>query len=101
MSVLVVDLTFGEVYDAPLRAPTSQAGLRPEPRKSFTMKSMKDMKKAVAGFGTSYIPMLAEVTVQPFRLAPLPVWPKAKSLHVLHALHGELSVFCLHEPLNW
>ena len=94
-NVLVVDLTLGEVYDAPLRTPTSQAGLRPEPRKSFTMKSMKDMKKAVAGFRTSTIPMLAEVTVQPFRLAPLPVWPKAKSLH------GESSVFCLHEPLNW
>ncbi len=30
ISVLIVDLTFGEVYDAPQRA---QAGLRPEPKK--------------------------------------------------------------------
>ena len=31
ISVLIVDLTFGEVYDAPQRA---QPGLRPEPRKN-------------------------------------------------------------------
>ena len=34
------------------------------------MKSMKDMKKAIAEFTVSYTTMLAEVTVQPFRLAP-------------------------------
>ncbi len=56
------------------------------------MKSMKDMKKAVAEFRTPYIALLAEVTVQPSRLAHFPVWPKAKPLHVLHALHGESSV---------
>ena len=54
------------------------------------MKSMKDMKRAVAEFRASYITILAEVTVQPFRLAHILVWPKAKSLHVLH---GEFSVF--------
>ena len=58
---------------------------------------MKGMKKAVAEFRSSYITMLAEVTVESLRLARLPVWPKAKSLHVLH---GELSVSYLHEPLN-
>ena len=51
------------------------------------------MKKAVAQFRTSYIAMLAAVTVLPICLAQLPVWPKVKSLHVLHALHGEFSVF--------
>ena len=35
MSVLVVDLTFGEVYDAPQRAPRSQPGLRPKPKKDL------------------------------------------------------------------
>ncbi len=49
------------------------------------------MKKAVAEFGASYIALLAEVTVLPSRLAHFPLWPKAKSLHVLHALHGELA----------
>ena len=98
ISVLVLDLTFGEVYDEPQRA---QPGLRPEPRICLTMKSMKDMKKAVAEFRTSCMTMLAEVTGQPIRLVHLPVWPKAKSLHVLHALHGELSVCNLHQPLNW
>ena len=33
LSALVVDLTFGEVYDAPQSAPRSQPGLRPEPEK--------------------------------------------------------------------
>ncbi len=33
------------------------------------MKSMKDMKKAIAEFRASYTTMLAEVTVQPIRLA--------------------------------
>ena len=36
------------------------------------MKSLKDMKKAVAEFRTSYITMLTEVTVQPIRLASSP-----------------------------
>ena len=35
----------------------------------LTMKSTKDMKKAVAGFRTSYIIVLAEVYVQPVGLA--------------------------------
>ena len=64
ISVLVLDLTFGEVYDEPQRA---QPGLRPEPRICLTMKSMKDMKKAVAEFRSSYTTMLAEVTVEPLR----------------------------------
>ena len=62
---------------------------------------MKDMKK-VAEFGTSYLSVFAGVAARPLRLAHLPGWPKAKSLHVLHALHGEYSFFLyLHEPLNW
>ena len=36
------------------------------------MKSMRDMKKAIAVFRTSSITMLAEVTVQPIRLASSP-----------------------------
>ena len=32
---LIVDLTFGEVYDAPQRTPRSQPGLRPEPKKDL------------------------------------------------------------------
>ena len=32
-SVMVVNLTFGEVYDTPLRAPKSRPGFRPEPKK--------------------------------------------------------------------
>ena len=90
MLVVVLDLTYGEICDIPQRA---QPDLRPEPGMYLTMKSMKDMKKAVAEIGASYITMSAEVTVQPFRIAHLFVWPKAKSLHVLHALHGEYSVF--------
>ena len=34
-SVLVVDLTFGEVYDAPQRTPGSQLGLRSKPKKDL------------------------------------------------------------------
>ena len=68
-SVLILDLTFGEVYVAPQRA---LPGLRPEPGKCLTMKSMKDMKKAIADFRASYTPVLAEVTVQPIRLATSP-----------------------------
>ena len=52
------------------------------------------MKKAVAESRTSYIAMLAEVTVLPFCLAQLTVWPKVKSLHVLHVTTNQLAVFC-------
>ena len=62
---------------------------------------MKDMKKAVAIFRPLHIAMFAEVTLQPFRLSCLPVWPKAKSLHVLHALHGIFPFLYLLEPLPW
>ena len=44
---------------------------------------MKDMKKAVAEFRTSYGIMVANVTVGPFRLSHLPLWPKAKSLNFM------------------
>ena len=36
------------------------------------MKSMKDMKKAIADFRASYITVLAEVTVQPILLDTSP-----------------------------
>ena len=64
MSVLVVYLTFGEVYDAPQRAPPvlrsspateggrSQPGLRPEPKKDVPQRKRraqrKEKRKAVA-----------------------------------------------------
>ena len=63
--------------------------------------SMKDMKKAVAKVRTLYIAMLAKVAVRPFRLSCLPVWPEAKSLHVLHALHGIFPFLYFLEPLPW
>ena len=59
------------------------------------------MKKAVAKVRTLYIAMLAKVAVRPFRLSCLPVWPEAKSLHVLHALHGIFPFLYLLEPLPW
>jgi len=52
---------------------------------------MKDMKKAVAEFRTSCIALLAEVAVQPSRLADFPVRPKAKSLHVIRDLRFVIS----------
>ena len=36
------------------------------------MKSMKDMKKAIAEFTVSYTTTLAEVAIQPIRLATSP-----------------------------
>ena len=41
-SVLVVDLTFGEAYDAPQRAQPSQ---RPEPRKIWTTENTEGTEK--------------------------------------------------------
>ena len=38
--------------------------------------------------------MLAEVTVLPICLAQLTVWPKVKSLHVLHVTTNQLAVLC-------
>ena len=50
--VLVVDLTFCEVYDAPQRTPRSQPGLRPEPKKDLPQRKLraqrKEKRKAVA-----------------------------------------------------
>ena len=64
------------------------------------MKSMKDMKKAVAIFRGLHITVLDEVGLQPLHFAHLPVWPKAKPLHVLPALHGIFSFLYLLEPLG-
>ena len=66
----------------------------------LTMKGMKDMKKAVAEFRASYIITLPEVAVQPFRLAHLLVWPKAKSLHVSSGSSWLSFFFGLYEPLH-
>ena len=78
----ILDLTVGEVYDPHQTTPSYTDRLWPEPRVCLTMKSMKKMKKAVAEFRSSFVYMLADVALQPFRLAHLSVWPKAKSLHV-------------------
>ncbi len=45
ISVLIVDLTFGEVYDAPQRAQSSQPGLRPEPTKVLTTEKTESTEK--------------------------------------------------------
>ena len=42
ISVLVVDLTFGEVYDAPQRAARAQPGLRPEPNTCSSRRDPRD-----------------------------------------------------------
>ncbi len=51
-SVLSVDLTFGEVQDAPQRAPRAQPGLRPEPKEDLPQRKRRaqrnEKRKAVA-----------------------------------------------------
>ena len=42
------------------------------------MKSMKDMKKAIAEFAASHTSMLAEVTIRPIRLATSPFGRRPK-----------------------
>jgi len=77
--MVVLVLTYGEMYCTPQRV---QPGLRPEQKWDLTMKSMKGHEEAVAEFRSIYIRVLVETTIQPFQLALLSVWPKAKSLHV-------------------
>ena len=45
MSLLVVDLTFGEVYHVPQRALRSQPGLRPAPKKDLNHRGSQRKKK--------------------------------------------------------
>ena len=45
ISALIVDLTFGEEYDAPQRAQSSQPGLRPEPTNVFTTEKTESTEK--------------------------------------------------------
>ena len=53
---------------------------------------MKDMKKAIAEFRASYTTMLAEVTVQPIRLASSPFGRRPK-LFMIFKLFMENYLF--------
>ena len=61
-----------------MRQQKAQPGRRPEKRICLTMKSTKDMKKAIAEFRASGATILAEVHVQPIRLATFPFGRRPK-----------------------
>ena len=58
----------------------------------LTMKNMKEHEEAVAEFQSSVYSIVRKAIIPPFHLAYLTVWPKAKFLHDLHALHGNFCV---------
>ena len=79
----------------------AQPGLRPEPRICLTMKSMKDMKKAVAEFRTSYIALLDEVTVLPLVSLTSPFGRRPNLFMFFMLFMVNLLVLFFHEPLDW